>query len=377
MSFIGYVSMPFGKQHGVNFDEVWESAIFTAPTAATSKGASRVLLFREDSGRPKVEERHRRRLDHYGRPSSRTETRLRDEIQNHIILSDFVVADISYSNPNVMLEVGFAQALRKRIIYITQTFEDNPANLGDLKRVFAYTASAYELLKYHLFTMIKQVVEEVTDEEAFEKERGSHIHYFGQRQRIPLDERFADAKHIIQILTTNLTTVSANYIDSIGTAIENAKKHRRKLEVTILTSDPTNPYISARAHQLGENRVGYRHELEGSLISIAAKLEKEPNCQILTYQDFPVQLWHRIDGTIYVGSSSLLRRTRFNCVFAVSVDVPGIQETYLDHFDELVGAERTSVYSAKPGARAARGKAVSRQQKSRPKNKAKGRKRKK
>jgi len=141
-----------------------------------------------------------------------------------------------------------------------------------------------------------------------------------------------------------LTTVSANYIDAIVQAIEKAQRDGRPLEVTILTSDPANPFIDPRADQLEEDRAGYRDELQGSLRSIAAKLRRFPNCRILTYRDFPVQLWHRIDSTIYVGNSSLIRRTRHNCAFAVSVDVPGVKETFLEHFVRL--QERATPYTA-------------------------------
>ena len=76
-------------------------------------------------------------------------------------------------------------------------------------------------------------------------------------------------------------------------------------------------------------------ELQGSLESIRAKLRKYKNCKVRTYKDFPVQLWHLIDGNIYVGQSSLVRRTRHNCVFGISTDTEGVKETYLDHFDRL------------------------------------------
>ncbi len=69
--------------------------------------------------------------------------------------------------------------------------------------------------------------------------------------------------------------------------------------------------------------------------SVAVKLPGRKNCSVLTYSDFPVQLWNRIDDTIYIGSTSVLRRSRQNCVFAVPVGVPGIKVTFLDHFDEL------------------------------------------
>jgi hypothetical protein len=244
------------------------------------------------------------------------ETRLRDEIQKHILFSDFIIADISGSNPNVMLEVGFAQALGKRIIYITHTFKKNPSNLSDLKRMYVYNPDKLDELKLNLWIKIQEVISEIDQEDQYLQERGGEIEYFPERQKMPLDVQLENAKEIIQILTTNLTTVSSNYRDSILKAISKAETEKRKLEIIILTSDPSSRFIQPRATQLDEDFSGYQSELEGSLKSVAAKLLERKNCSILTYKDFPVQLWHRIDGTIYIGSPSVLRRSRQNCVFA-------------------------------------------------------------
>lgn len=331
---ICYVSIPFGIKADTDFTLIYKSGI--AKTVQThALGDRNVILFREDEPQPELSTSHLHRLERHGYASQPLETRLREEIQKHIILADFIVADISHSIPNVMLEVGFAQALGKRIIYLTHTYEQNPSNLGDLKRFLVYKKDDLDHLRINLSLKIDEVITETTAENAGAKERGGEIEYFSERQKTPLAERLENAQHIIQILTTNLTTVSANYRETILKAINRAEQEGRKLEVIILTSDPTNPFIRARALQLNEDPTGYQSELEGSLKSVAAKLLVRANCSIYTYRDFPVQLWHRIDGTIYVGSPSVLRRSRQNCVFAVSVFVPGIKETFLDHFDEL------------------------------------------
>ena len=43
-----------------------------------------------------------------------------DTIQQAIERSDFVIADLTGGNPNVMYEVGFAQALRKPVLFMVQ-----------------------------------------------------------------------------------------------------------------------------------------------------------------------------------------------------------------------------------------------------------------
>lgn len=340
MAYIGYVSIPFGKKptsagKTVDFTKIYTKAIFSAPTFAATSESTEVFLFREDEPEPVWDERHIRRVRQHQRSLQHIERRLREEIQNHIILADFVIADISLLNPNVMLEVGFAQAVGKRIIYVTHTPALFPSNLGDLKRRYDYNLQDLPNLSRNLWHKIRDVIEEVQSEESLFEETGGGIEYYRDRKAIDLEERLATAKSIIQILTTNLTTVSANYVRAIVTALDKAKEEDRTLKVRILTSDPTNPFIESRARQLNENLQGYHGELEGSLTSIAGRLREEPNCSIRTYQDFPTQLWHRIDETIYIGAPSLIRRSRDNCVFAVFVNVPGIKETFLDHFDEL------------------------------------------
>lgn len=335
VQMIGYVSIPFGKKHGADFTDIYKRAIFNAPEVAAASEPPGVSLFREDGEQPPLASRHKRRLEAFTRGQPSREVRLREEIQKHIVLADFVIADISHANSNVMLEVGFAQGIGKPIIYITHTPDQIPSNLGDLGRRFDYNRADLPTLRRNLWHKIRALQDDIGYAEASALEQGGNIQYFSDRRHVNLDQRLAEAQETIQILTTNLTTVSADYLDSIERALERAADAGRTLHVSILTSDPSSPFIEARANQLRLSVSGYIQELTGSLESIAAKLMGLPNCQVMTYQDFPVQLWHRIDDVIYIGSPALVRRSRLNCVFAVSVDAPGIEETYLDHFKKL------------------------------------------
>jgi|GluameStandDraft_1065615.scaffolds.fasta_scaffold01814_14 hypothetical protein len=52
-----------------------------------------------------------------------------DRIYNQIQHADYIVADMSTKNPNVFYEVGFAHALQKKVILITQEENDIPFDL--------------------------------------------------------------------------------------------------------------------------------------------------------------------------------------------------------------------------------------------------------
>lgn len=328
--YIGYVSIPFGVKEGIDFDKLFKEAIFPSPNVAT--GSSDVVLFREDSARPPWQPHHLARIDRFRGGYQTHEWQLSQAIQENIVGSDFLVAVLTNFNPNVMLEVGFAQAHKKIIIYVLQRdqFPSMPANLQNLKRLHLHKSA--ENLRMNLYNRIQEALDDLERQHRETRESGGlFLEYYPDRDSIGLVQKFKSAQRTIQILTTNLTTVSANYIDAIAFAATN----RPDVVVRILTSDPANEFIDPRADQLVEDKKGYRMELQGSLESIRAKLQRYKNCELRTYKDFPVQLWHIIDDYIYVGQSSLVRRTRHNCAFGVSIETVGVKETYLDHFDRL------------------------------------------
>ena len=60
-----------------------------------------------------------------------------DDIVNEIESSDFLIADVTGKNPNVNYELGYADALHKDVIIISQSMEDVPFDYKH-RRVILY-----------------------------------------------------------------------------------------------------------------------------------------------------------------------------------------------------------------------------------------------
>lgn len=71
--------------------------------------------------------------------------RITDQIISAIERADVVIADITDANPNVLFELGYADALEKRIIVLNQRVEDTPFDIQDWRQII-YSASALPAL---------------------------------------------------------------------------------------------------------------------------------------------------------------------------------------------------------------------------------------
>ncbi|MDT7690444.1 MAG: hypothetical protein QOJ70_3111 [Acidobacteriota bacterium] len=103
--------MPFGKNDGTDFDEVYQSAI---KAACQEVGAT---CIRADA------------LSFSG-------SVLRN-IHNSITKADFVIADLTGRNPNVLYELGYALALDKRVLLLARDATDIPFDILE-QRVILY-----------------------------------------------------------------------------------------------------------------------------------------------------------------------------------------------------------------------------------------------
>jgi Nucleoside 2-deoxyribosyltransferase len=79
---------------------------------------------------------------HWERADDMTEPgRITDQIISAIERADVVIADITDANPNVLFELGYADALKKRIIVLNQRVEDTPFDIKDWRQII-YSPSA-------------------------------------------------------------------------------------------------------------------------------------------------------------------------------------------------------------------------------------------
>jgi hypothetical protein len=72
--------------------------------------------------------------------------RITDQITSAIERADVVVADITGSNPNVLFELGYADALRKSIIVLNQHVEATPFDIRDWRQIL-YSMNALAPLR--------------------------------------------------------------------------------------------------------------------------------------------------------------------------------------------------------------------------------------
>jgi len=69
-----------------------------------------------------------------------------DRIINQISKADIIIADMTGKNPNVFFEVGYAKAINKKIILLTQTTDDIPFDLKHYPHI-VYGGKIVELKK--------------------------------------------------------------------------------------------------------------------------------------------------------------------------------------------------------------------------------------
>ena len=103
--FLVFVLMPFTQE----FDDIYELGI---KAACAEAGA------------------YAERVDEQIFPSS-----IRERIYNQIAKADLIVADMTGKNPNVFYEVGYAHALGKKVILLTQNSKDIPFDLNDFQHI--------------------------------------------------------------------------------------------------------------------------------------------------------------------------------------------------------------------------------------------------
>ena len=63
------------------------------------------------------------------------ESSIMDRVYNQIAKADVIIADMTGRNPNVFYETGYAHALGKRVILLTQSLEDIPYDLTQYPHV--------------------------------------------------------------------------------------------------------------------------------------------------------------------------------------------------------------------------------------------------
>ena len=91
-----------------------------------------------------------------------TPTSIIEDIRQNIRNAQFLIADLTEKNPNVLYELGFAHGIEKNVILIARKMEDVPFDLRHL-RIAKYedNASGLQKLRNSLQSMIPNLMKEL------------------------------------------------------------------------------------------------------------------------------------------------------------------------------------------------------------------------
>lgn len=239
-------------------------------------------------------------------------------VQRHISLCDFAIADISNMNPNVLYEVGFASALEKPVILLADRATNLPVNLKN-RLYIRYDHAELETLALELPNFIQAAL----DSSKINRARDTFV-ATGYYTTPSSDLRIliGKARSVIDIMAIGLSQFNANFIQEVI----GATKRSESLKVRILALDPDSIIVNERARQLGHQVSQYRMNLHNEINSALAFLSKHDTDRfsIKLFNDLPYFSFYRVDDTIFLGLLTGIVSSRGGVVFKVGSTSPGI-----------------------------------------------------
>ena len=290
-----------------------------------------------------------------------TEPDLDKHIEEQVSNGDVIVADLTEGNQNVHIEVGYALALKKPLIFIVQDRKWVPAHLRG-KIVEEYKVedtTSLERLRHVITARIRDKIEAAAGR--LESAKAKHqlaeqypVECYANRDAIGLERYFREAARRIDILTTNLSflfdepqspeykrqTPPKTYFDEIKNALD---RKDSTLKVRILTLDPESDFAAKRGRQLAFAPAVFRDQLRKALKDTKQIADKYPSdrFEVRTYEDFPNQITFRIDD--YVFSCVVAQPTQSRNHLAIKLDrhQVGVENSFINHFQNVWGKTST------------------------------------
>lgn len=172
-----------------------------------------------------------------------------EKIYANIKDCDFIIADLSHKNPNVFYELGFAHALEKLTLLLTDNVDNIPFDLKH-KRHIVYNDSLLDL-RLELDKNIKWAIQEMTL-----RTKNSFSVSLATSGELELSEYYAEADISFKIDITNMANHLSEEIHSISLHT------MQKWEVSILGR--LLPY-----HTSEQERFVYQYQFKPEIVKIA------------------------------------------------------------------------------------------------------------
>ena len=277
----------------------------------------------------------------------------RKHLHEHLNGTDICLCDITGANPNVMYEIGYADARGKETIVIRQEGEEIPIDLSH-KYIQSYKSDRIPALSLFLEIAIGRAIE-TNQAERLSTRPAYDVRCFKDREASDLGRAIGEANDRIDILETNVSTVSDTYVSELQRALTKNKR----LTVRVLTLDPDSSFVNNRAGQLGAPIGQYREELHDSIQRLLTQLEPfGERITVRIYDDFPTQITFIVDDAVFSCSIARASRSRHLCTFRVHTYDPGAERTFQFHFEAVWGFGEVYVPFRRQGDKTARKAAI-------------------
>lgn len=250
------------------------------------------------------------------------------------------------TNPNVLWELGYAEALGKPIVVLADNDDLRRLPiLAGVPNVCVYdhklvqrvkpkdAPDVLRLVARNLVQHISQALEEA--KRGSIGAQGSRARFYASRDAVDLPAMISAAEKQVDILTTNL-----NYFVSTKLKVDTspiAKALDNGATVRIVTMDPESVIAEYRARQLvrGQDVPGYRRELRNGIIKLFEQFGDEPHFHLHTYNDLPLQITTRVDQIIITSVVTRGERARKRIQIQFNLHDEGVTESFVSHFQSM------------------------------------------
>ena len=344
MAETAFVSMPFGddpESQENDWTKLYEYGIKPLETKLPEqKSYEPIVLFRAD-----------RTLNSLGLKSN-----VKSLIEQSTIVigvlttTSLAVKDgpgIRLSNPNVLWELGYAEALGKPIVALAdnESLRAMPVLAGvpnvcvynhDLVRAAKQKDASTALVKISrdLAPFVTKACDDARRGQSGQARTRATA--YASRDDVQLPEIISGADHHVDILTTNVNYfLTGKFQSGANHPFANALKNGAT--VRIVTMDPESVIAEYRARQLGrgDDIPGYRRELREGIVQLYETFGTEDTFYLHIYNDLPLQITIRIDETIITSVVTRGDRARKRIQIQFNLHDEGVTESFVSHFQSM------------------------------------------
>ena len=204
----------------------------------------------------------------------RTEITLKAHVENAVRIADFCIADVSGSNPNVMYELGYAQAIKKPIVLIGESKNSSlPANVSELPFI-GYSLDHLSEFKRHLNDACMNVANSISLLEKSSLNNGECEQVITASIDDNVLKRFLAATHNRLFVLVGSPQL---LVERILPAL--LSMGRSGLDIKIVCPDPEGQFVRTRSNDSKMPTSNYRVVLWDYIKQVQELLQMFRNCR--------------------------------------------------------------------------------------------------